>query len=183
MSLFRLLLVGAFYAMSQDLHWFVFIGIYVMDVIYAITVLVLNKWDNVVERIIFALTEAVIIAIFSLINFGLNVTMWEKDIDFYLITIAFGLEVIYEIYKYIRLAQVGRQERKVDNFEGPSIVPFESKDELQGPEYTEVEMRLKAKNGSDPNLTSKKTLPRNTVEDTPPTSNRRMNDLGTKRRG
>lgn len=77
------------------MHWYVFIGIYVVEAFYAITVLVLNKWDNIPERIVFSLTEAVIIAIFSLVNFGLNATLLLMDIDFYLITIAFGIELIY----------------------------------------------------------------------------------------
>lgn len=105
--------------MSIEIHWYAFIAVYIVEIFYVAPVMFLNKWDNVVERIVFLLTEAVIMYVFSVYCFDKNYVVILKDIDFYAITAAFGIEVLYEIYKYIRLI------RSVDDKSNEKVSPDE----------------------------------------------------------
>lgn len=66
-----------------------------------ITAEIIGKWDNAFERIVFAITEAVVLALMSL-SFFYSTGLYLNVILFSIIVFAFGIEFIYECYKYIR---------------------------------------------------------------------------------
>ena len=89
---------------------------------------IIGKWDNPVERTLFVITEGVIITVFSFFNFGRADMLYTTDAEFYIITIAFGLEFFYEAYKYIRWLQTCGSP-KVGS-DSPSMIPMESREHI-----------------------------------------------------
>ena len=114
--------MGALVVMTTTLQWYIFIAIYIIEATYFGVVQIIGKWDNVVERLLFGVTEGVIITVFSFFNFGKADMLHTTDAEFYIITIAFGLELFYEAYKYIRWLQTCGSQKVAS--ESPSMIPM-----------------------------------------------------------
>ena len=128
---------------------YLWIFIYAMEIMYCVSFLVSSEWDNPVEMVVFGITWGVTIVLFSFYLFN-QLLVSYNDLDFYLVTIALGIELIYEFYKYVKKICLKQNTPVSDaNRDAESIIPVYSNEQMYQP--ATIEMR----DNTDNNLATK----------------------------
>jgi hypothetical protein len=126
---------------------YVYIGVFVGLVGYAVGYSLLFKFTNIPERVLVGFHEAVLVTLFALYTFKPDI-IDSYLIDFYAVCAVFLLEFIYELYKWVEFIKQSKASAEVvpaDTKRGVQVNSFASDNTLD-----EIELNIKSqKRGGD----------------------------------
>lgn len=86
----------------------IYIGSFIVLIGYAVGYSLLFKFEIIQERVLVGVEEAILVTLFALYIFKVD-KVSEMDLDFYLVTVVFVLELMFEIYSWVTFIKKSKE--------------------------------------------------------------------------